>query len=225
MRAEVFETFRRILHEGLIEKRTQYVIEQLFAVRRTEFEEYPRMAPELDLVEDGDQITHTIELNKEIDKEEYLDVFHVDPNFEENEETWKKIKMAILGEDESSTSSASEGEDENGGSDDDENNSDSEDSEEDEAAKEKSTFLFFINRFSRAEVLIEDQTDQDTTNLRRTVPGFHVSPVDLPGDHVESGLRGVHAQAAEDRSPRGSRGSFFYFLEGRGLISRSKSAI
>ena len=141
MRAEVFETFRRILHEGLIEKRTQYVIEQLFAVRRTEFEEYPRMAPELDLVEDGDQITHTIELNKEIDKEEYLDVFHVDPNFEENEETWKKIKMAILGEDESSTSSASEGEDENGGSDDDdENNSDSEDSEEDEAAKEKSTF-------------------------------------------------------------------------------------
>ena len=98
----MFETFRRILHEGLIEKRTQYVIEQLFAVRRTEFEEYPRMAPELDLVEEGDQITHTIELNKEIDKEEYLDVFHVDPNYLENEETWKKIKMAILGEDESS---------------------------------------------------------------------------------------------------------------------------
>ena len=59
------------------------------------------MAPELDLVEEGDQITHTIELNKEIDKEEHLDVFHVDPNYLENEETWRKIKMTILGEDES----------------------------------------------------------------------------------------------------------------------------
>ena len=129
---EVFETFRRILHEGLIEKRTQYVIEQLFAVRRTEFEEYPRMAPELDLVEDGDQITHTIELNKEIDKEEHLDVFHVDPNFVENEETWKKIKMAILGEDETSSSEEDEEEDE------DDNDNDNEDEDEDEAAKEKS---------------------------------------------------------------------------------------
>ena len=127
----MFETFRRILHEGLIEKRTQYVIEQLFAVRRTEFEEYPRMAPELDLVEDGDQITHTIELNKEIDKEEHLDVFHVDPNFVENEETWKKIKMAILGEDETS----SEDEDDE---DDNEDDNEDEDEDEDEAAKEKS---------------------------------------------------------------------------------------
>ena len=126
----MFETFRRILHEGLIEKRTQYVIEQLFAVRRTEFEEYPRMAPELDLVEDGDQITHTIELNKEIDKEEHLDVFHVDPNFVENEETWKKIKMAILGEDETS----SEDEDDE---DDNEDDNEDEDEDEDEAAKEK----------------------------------------------------------------------------------------
>ena len=129
----MFETFRRILHEGLIEKRTQYVIEQLFAVRRTEFEEYPRMAPELDLVEDGDQITHTIELNKEIDKEEHLDVFHVDPNFVENEETWKKIKMAILGEDE--TSSEEEDEDDE---DDNEDDNEDEDEDEDEAAKEKS---------------------------------------------------------------------------------------
>ena len=132
----MFETFRRILHEGLIEKRTQYVIEQLFAVRRTEFEEYPRMAPELDLVEDGDQITHTIELNKEIDKEEHLDVFHVDPNFVENEETWKKIKMAILGEDE--TSSEDEDDEDEDDEDDNEDDNEDEDEDEDEAAKEKS---------------------------------------------------------------------------------------
>ena len=70
------------------------------------------MAPELDLVEEGDQITHTIELNKEIDKEEHLDVFHVDPNYLENEETWRKIKMTILGEDESSSEDEEEEEDE-----------------------------------------------------------------------------------------------------------------
>ena len=161
----MFETFRRILHEGLIEKRTQYVIEQLFAVRRTEFEEYPRMAPELDLVEEGDQITHTIELNKEIDKEEYLDVFHVDPNYLENEETWKKIKMAILGEDESSDEEDEDDEDE-----DEDADVDASDSEEDEAAKEKSTHS--SSRIPSLEVLIEDQTDQDTTNLRRTVSRF-----------------------------------------------------
>ena len=130
----MLQIFCRILHVLLIEKRTQYVIEQLFAVRRTEFEEYPRMAPELDLVEDGDQITHTIELNKEIDKEEHLDVFHVDPNFVENEETWKKIKMAILGEDETSSSEDEEDEDDN----DNDNEDEDEDEDEDEAAKEKS---------------------------------------------------------------------------------------
>ena len=34
----MFDAFRHILHEGEIEKRTHYVIEQLFAVRRTNFE-------------------------------------------------------------------------------------------------------------------------------------------------------------------------------------------
>ena len=36
------------------------------------------MAPELDLVEDGDQITHRVSLDDVIDKQEHLDVFHVD---------------------------------------------------------------------------------------------------------------------------------------------------
>lgn len=88
------------------------------------------MAPELDLVEEGDQITHTIELNKEIDKEEHLDVFHVDPNYLENEETWRKIKMTILGEDESSSEEDEEEEEED--------EEDEEDEEEDEETKEKS---------------------------------------------------------------------------------------
>ena len=89
------------------------------------------MAPELDLVEDGDQITHRVGLDDVIDKQEHLDVFHVDENFVENEETWNKIKMAILGEDsesESGSEEESEGESE-----------ESEEEEDEEKKKEKGT--------------------------------------------------------------------------------------
>lgn len=85
------------------------------------------MAPELDLVEDGDQITHRVGLDDVIDKQEHLDVFHVDENFVENEETWNKIKMAILGED-------SENESESGSE---EEESDESDEEEDEEKKKE----------------------------------------------------------------------------------------
>ena len=85
------------------------------------------MAPELDLVEDGDQITHRVGLDDVIDKQEHLDVFHVDENFVENEETWNKIKMAILGED-------SENESESGSE---EEESEESDEEEDEEKKKE----------------------------------------------------------------------------------------
>ena len=89
------------------------------------------MAPELDLVEDGDQITHRVGLDDVIDKQEHLDVFHVDENFVENEETWNKIKMAILGED-----SESESESESG-SEEEEESEESDEEEDDEKKKER----------------------------------------------------------------------------------------
>ena len=88
------------------------------------------MAPELDLVEDGDQITHRVGLDDVIDKQEHLDVFHVDENFVENEETWNKIKMAILGEDSESESESESGSEE-------EEESEESDEEEDEEKKER----------------------------------------------------------------------------------------
>src|SRR3954470_12761701 len=55
----IFERFRGILHEGEeIGKRVQYIIEQLFAVRKAQFSAHPAVLPELDLVETDDQITH-----------------------------------------------------------------------------------------------------------------------------------------------------------------------
>ena len=96
------------------------------------------MAPELDLVEDGDQITHRVGLDDVIDKQEHLDVFHVDENFVENEETWNKIKMAILGEEsESESESGSEEEEESESGSEEEEESEESDEEEDEEKKKE----------------------------------------------------------------------------------------
>jgi len=63
----VFERFRGILHEGSIDKRVQYIIEGLFAVRKNGWADYPTVLPELDLVELDDQITHELSLDENHD--------------------------------------------------------------------------------------------------------------------------------------------------------------
>ena len=59
----IFERFRGILQEGHIDKRVQYLIEGLFAVRKNKFNDHVGVIPELDLVEDQDRITHEIPLD------------------------------------------------------------------------------------------------------------------------------------------------------------------
>eukprot|EP01080_Neovahlkampfia_damariscottae_P004805 gene4805-8391_t len=93
----VFERFRGILHEGEIDKRVQYMIEGLFSERKKNFDNFPGIIKELDLVEQSDQITHEIELDDKLQKEDQLDYFHYDKDFEENEEQYKLIKDEILG--------------------------------------------------------------------------------------------------------------------------------
>jgi len=155
----VFERFRAILHEGDIDKRVQYTIEALFAVRKAKFADYPTIHPELDLVEAEDQITHELGLDDELDKEELLDVFRFDPEFEKNEKMWAQYKASILGEEESDddSSSASDGDDESG------SGSDSEsDSEEEEAGAND-------QQMQTLQQPIEDKTEMDVVNMRRTI--------------------------------------------------------
>ncbi|KAF5529210.1 CWC22-like protein [Fusarium napiforme] len=137
----VFDQFRNILHEADIDKRTQYMIEVLFQVRKDKFKDNPAVKEELDLVEEEDQITHRIELEGEIDVQDGLNIFKFDPEWEEHEEAYKKLKAEILGE-------GSDEED-----DDDEYESSSED-EEDEKTKAME---------------IKDQSNADLVNLRRTI--------------------------------------------------------
>lgn len=63
----IFERFRNILHEGEIEKKVQYVVENLFAIRKTRFADHPGVIPELDLVEDEDKIVHNISLDDDLE--------------------------------------------------------------------------------------------------------------------------------------------------------------
>ncbi|KAG6744280.1 hypothetical protein POTOM_052996 [Populus tomentosa] len=91
-----FERFRGILHEGEIDKRVQFLIEGLFAIRKAKFQGYPAVRPELDLVDQEDQLTHEISLSEDIVAEITLDVFKPDPNFLENEKRYEELKKNLL---------------------------------------------------------------------------------------------------------------------------------
>ncbi|CAG9972176.1 unnamed protein product [Clonostachys byssicola] len=138
----VFDQFRNILHEADIDKRTQYMIEVLFQVRKDKFKDNPAIKEELDLVEEEDQVTHNVELDGQIDVQDGLNVFKFDPEWEEHEEEYKKLKAEILGE----------------GSDDEDDEDDEDESSEEEEEEEETKAME-----------IKDQTNADLVNLRRTI--------------------------------------------------------
>eukprot|EP01130_Rhizamoeba_saxonica_P001488 TRINITY_DN11345_c0_g1_i1.p1 TRINITY_DN11345_c0_g1~~TRINITY_DN11345_c0_g1_i1.p1 ORF type:complete len:662 (-),score=141.90 TRINITY_DN11345_c0_g1_i1:96-2045(-) len=115
-----FNIFRSILHEGTIDKRVQYMIENLFAIRKNNFADHPAIPEALDLVDEEDQFIHSLILDDEFTAEELgdrLNYFRFDPDYAENEKLWADMKSEILGDsssyDSSETSeSAEEGSDE-----------------------------------------------------------------------------------------------------------------
>ncbi|KAK4835723.1 hypothetical protein QYF36_013609 [Acer negundo] len=156
----IFERFRGILHEGEIDKRVQFLIEGLFAVRKAKFQGYPAVRPELDLVDLEDQLTHEISLEDEVDQEITLDIFKPDPQFLENEKRYEELKKTILGDesdDEEGSDAAS------GDEDDDEDDDEDEDDEEEDEEQMK----------------IRDETETNLVNLRRTIYLTIMSSVDF----------------------------------------------
>uniref|UniRef100_A0A4W5LYZ3 Pre-mRNA-splicing factor CWC22 homolog n=1 Tax=Hucho hucho TaxID=62062 RepID=A0A4W5LYZ3_9TELE len=143
----IFERLRNILHESEIDKRVQYMIEVMFAIRKDGFKDHPIVPEGLDLVEEEDQFTHMLPLEDDYNQEDILNVFKMDPDFLENEEKYKAIKKEILDE-----GSSDSGEDADG-SDDDEDND--EEKEGEEGGDEK--------------VTIFDQTEVNLVAFRRTI--------------------------------------------------------
>jgi pre-mRNA-splicing factor CWC22 len=146
----VFDQFRSILHEADIDKRVQYMIEVLFQVRKDKYKDNPAIKEELDLVEEEDQITHVIALDDEIDVEDGLNIFKFDPQWEENEEEYRKTKAEILGE----------------GSDEEGDDDDSDDSEDNEERQEEKVLE------------IKDQSNTDLVALRKTIYLTIMSSID-----------------------------------------------
>jgi len=158
----IFERLRAILHEGDIDKRVQYTIEGLFAIRKAKFKDYPSVHPALDLVDADDQITHEVSLDDEgLDRQELLDVFRVDPDYAKNGALWKEIKREILGE---SSSDDSDSESGSGGSSSDDESSSSSESEEDDGRGGGGG-----GGQTMQTMLVQDATEQDMMNLRRTI--------------------------------------------------------
>lgn len=147
----VFDQFRNILHEADIDKRVQYMIEVLFQVRKDRYKDNQAIKEELDLVEEEDQITHQIGLDDEVETMDTLNIFKFDPDWEQNEEKYKKLKAEILGED----------------SDEDEDDDDEDESSEDEPDAEEQ------------KMDIKDQTNTDLVNLRRTIYLTIMSSIDF----------------------------------------------
>uniref|UniRef100_A0A8C9W9E3 Pre-mRNA-splicing factor CWC22 homolog n=1 Tax=Scleropages formosus TaxID=113540 RepID=A0A8C9W9E3_SCLFO len=102
----IFERLRNVLHESEIDKRVQYMIEVMFAIRKDGFKDHPVISEGLDLVEEDDQFTHMLPLEDDYNPEDVLWVSYAE----------------ILDEGSSGSGSGDDGE----GSDEDENDEEAE---------------------------------------------------------------------------------------------------
>lgn len=146
----IFERFKGILHEGECNRRVQYTIESLFNTRKSRFKNHPGVIQELDLIEEEDRITHEVSLTDEFDADDKVNFFQVEENYSENNKQWELIQKEILGEEEERINKRIEQLDE------------SEESSE-----------------SEEEDHIEDITEQDLMNLRKTIYLVIASSVDF----------------------------------------------
>ncbi|MEW5303967.1 MAG: hypothetical protein WDW36_006610 [Sanguina aurantia] len=158
----IFERFRAVLHEGQIDKRVQFIIEGLFAIRKAGFDAsgFKAVKPELDLVEADDQITHELDLTMPLKAEMELDVFKVDEGFVENEKRYAAMSREILGEEEEADANGE-------GADDEEEDTDGEEEDDDEDGNGGGGGGG--GGGEAAQQAIQDQTQTNLVNLRRTL--------------------------------------------------------
>ncbi|KAG7877133.1 hypothetical protein KL905_002735 [Ogataea polymorpha] len=135
----VFERLGTILTEDLVSKRIQLLIQEAFKQRKNDYDGAPVIVEELDLVEDEDKVTHTLNLDDKLKAHEILNTFQFDQDYEKHEQAYEELRKQILGYEEDSSY--------------DESDEDSEDDEADNVAKEQ----------------IRDLTESALTNFQKTV--------------------------------------------------------
>jgi pre-mRNA-splicing factor CWC22 len=106
----IFDVFRDILQEGKVGRRVQNVVEQVLAVRKAKFKGFPVIAEKLDIIQEDDQICHTVGLDDELEPMKALSRFsHMKTGYAEEMQQYKVIRKEILelSSDDSSGSSSS----------------------------------------------------------------------------------------------------------------------
>ena len=178
MTNDIFEKLRSILEEGNVDKRIQYIIENLFKIRKNNFKGHESVKEELDLVEDKDIITHRIFLDDEIKTEEELNEFHYDDKYDENEKIWKQFRECILGPE-------------------DENDEEEEKMSSHIEGTEKSISEFPEVKQIKGKDIIYDLSEQDLVKYRKMIYMIVVSSIDfeecchkLLKQNVREGLEG-----------------------------------
>lgn len=84
----IFNRFLEIKYEGGISNRLQTMIEDLFAIRKARFQDFPPKTPELDLLAVGECKIHEVTLNDELEIEESgAHIFGRYPSFMEHDKT------------------------------------------------------------------------------------------------------------------------------------------
>lgn len=145
--ATIFERLRTILHDGDLSKRVQYMIEVMYAIRKDKFKDHPSILPELDLIDENEQITHMMNLEEDYNTEDHLNVFKKDPEFLINEAKYEEIKKSILEADSDDDDDDSEDNDDDSGNDDEES--------DEETNADSSTII--------------DNTETNLINLRKNI--------------------------------------------------------
>ncbi|ODV96107.1 hypothetical protein PACTADRAFT_2407 [Pachysolen tannophilus NRRL Y-2460] len=143
----IFDQFRYILQEGFVNKRTQYMVEELFQIRKTDFKNYPIIETKLDLVDEEDRVTHMIGLDDSLKAQDSLNNFEFDENYDENELKYELLKKEILGSDESESDEESVEEEEF---------EDNSEDQEDTSKKDQ-------------KIVIKDMTETNLANYQKTV--------------------------------------------------------
>ncbi|VEU20875.1 DEKNAAC101698 [Brettanomyces naardenensis] len=160
----IFERFRSIITEGIVDGRVQLILEKAFLSRRDDFKDHPTVDDDLDLVEEEDKITHTIDFTAELDPKEAIDTFQYDKDYKTNEEKYAKLRREILGDDDESASEneSTKGTLENGDENEEEEFSVSESEEEnDENDNDEGN--------QQVKEQIKDLTEQELTNFQKNV--------------------------------------------------------
>lgn len=95
---ETFKELRNLSLENDFSTRTHELIDLIHVVRKEKFRDFPPIKKELDLVDENDKFTHTIELSgpKKEDFQMNLNYFKVDPLWVDNEAKYDEFKKILL---------------------------------------------------------------------------------------------------------------------------------